>query len=267
MSDDYVYGYRAVAFLDVLGFSSVLDDFESEAIQNEVSKYVSKRACEFINIFKSGISLLDSNKYNCYLFSDNICITASCDNDVDLRDMLYVINSLYYHFAKNGYFLRGGIDYGLFIDEKSIAIGVPLREAYKLECAVAVYPRIILSNSFVDQFKSYGESGEVQFLHYIDKYIMLNSCEIYYLNIFIYVLQSDNREFKEDFFRVYNNAIIKGLEQNRTREAVYLKYKWIADQFNDFIDSFTQEIAFNDPDFDAESNGFIDFVLNHKIKL
>lgn len=267
MDEEYYYGYRVVAFLDVLGFSSRLSDFEGEAVDNQFVKYESKSANEFIGMFKAAIKLLDTDKYHCYLFSDNICITTSGDNVVDLREMLFVINLLYYHFAKNGYFLRGGVDYGLFIDEDSIAIGVPLREAYELERRVAIYPRIILSKSFVDKFKLYSEKGEEEYVSPFDEYIVLSSCEINYLNIFLYVFRSDVREFKEIFFADYKNAILNGLSLNERKESIYTKYRWLAEQFNIFIDKFIGEIAFIDSEFDPEVDGFLDFVENQKIQI
>ena len=128
----YIYKNRAVAFLDVLGFRQKLFDFEQEAKENRIGinvteieetpyqrQYVSNKANDFINTFKNAISKLDVEKYRYYLFSDNICITSIKDTSKsDLQDLLLVITELYFEFAQKGYFLRGGIDYGLFIDEK-----------------------------------------------------------------------------------------------------------------------------------------------------
>ncbi|RPH31973.1 MAG: hypothetical protein EHM93_11230 [Bacteroidales bacterium] len=281
MEQEYIYRKRAVAFLDVLGFRQKLIDFEKEALANHLThfddannenlnngQYISSKANDFINTFKKAITKLDVEKYKYYLFSDNICITSIRETSTaDLQDLLLVITELYFEFAQKGYFLRGGIDYGLFIDEKELAVGIPLANAYELETKVAVYPRIILSTNLVNEFQAFNNKGEKVFDYLYSDVLILDSCEIKYLNVFLQVFQSDYREDREAFFKKYNNVIVNNLEENKTKEIVYIKYKWLAEQFNDFIDLFIIKLAFLDSDFNPEDEvGFIEFVKHQKIK-
>ena len=260
MDKEHVYGYRAVAFLDVLGFSDKLDEFEAEVSD----RFVSKKASEFIGVFKSAIESLDPKRYACYLFSDNICITTISDDIADLRDLLIVVCELFYRFAKKGYFLRGGIYYGLFINEEFIAIGVPLKNAYKMENQ-AIYPRVVMSERFIEEFQGYNEGGEIVFDEFYDKYFILNNYEVNYLNVFLYVFQTNNRKDKEGFFIDYNTSISNCIKKSKI-ESVFIKYKWLADQFNIFIDLYVDSLVFLDNDFDPESeHGFLDFVIKKRI--
>src|SRR5690606_7568090 len=172
----HIYSYRAVAFLDVLGFQNKLSEFEDEAIEfhnnfqddDEFASpyYYSKKADETLETFNSAISKLDTNKFSYYLFSDNICITANntyIEGESTLNEILLIISELYFEFVQKGYFLRGGIDYGLFIDQASVALGVPLATAYKMESYLAVFPRIILSDSFVNQLQVYLSEDEKKY--------------------------------------------------------------------------------------------------------
>lgn len=272
----YLFKKRAVAFLDVLGFKTILNDFEKEAKDNRFEFlddeddneiFVSSRANDFINTFKNAIGKLDSNKYRYYLFSDNICITSINDTTAsDLQDLFLVITDLYFEFAQKGYFLRGGIDYGLFIDEKKIAVGNPLANAYELETKKAIYPRIILSDSLVAEFQSYNTAGKKIYDYIYSDVLIKESCEIKYLNVFLQVFQSDYREDREDFFKIYNEVIVSNLSRNITNEIVYVKYKWLADQFNEFIDLFTTKLAYLDENFNPEEEmGFIEFIKSQKI--
>jgi len=276
----YIYRNRAVAFLDVLGFRQKLFDFEQEAKNNRISSnvtaneetlyqrpYISNKANDFINTFKSAISKLDVEKYRYYLFSDNICITSIKDTSKsDLQDLLLVITELYFEFAQKGYFLRGGIDYGLFIDEKEIAVGIPLAKAYELETKKAVYPRIVLSENLVNEFQAINNKGEKVFDYLYSDALIIDSCEIKFLNVFLQVFQSDYREDREKFFKNFNNVIITNLEENKANEVVFVKFKWLAEQFNEFIDLFTSKLSFLDINFNPEEEaGFLDFVKQQKI--
>ncbi len=281
MEQEYLYRKRAVAFLDVLGFRQKLIDFEREASDNHSTyieeksfengsneRYVSTKANDFINTFKKAISKLDLEKYRYYLFSDNICITSINETSpADLQDLFLVITDLYFEFAQKGYFLRGGIDYGLFIDEKELAVGVPLANAYELETKIAVYPRIILSTNLVNEFQEFNNKGEKVYDYLYSNALILESCEIKYLNVFLQVFQTDYREDREAFFKKFNSVIVKNLEENKTKEIVYVKYKWLAEQFNEFIDLFTDKLAFLDSNVNPEEEeGFIDFVKLQKVE-
>lgn len=279
----YVFHHRAVAFLDVLGFRQFLQEFDAEARANRrlpvfdndeqpqgQGKYVSTKANDFINTFKAAIGQLDEQKYRYYLFSDNICITSITETTAaDLQDLLLVLTKLYFDFAKQGYFLRGGIDYGLFIDEDTIAIGKPLAVAYELESKMAVYPRIALSQDIVDQFQAFNASGDKEFDYPFADVLITDAMEgdpIRHLNIFLQVFQSDYEEDRRGFFSDYRAVITHHLSINEGNHRVYEKYRWLAEQFNGFVDEFVNRLAYLDSDFNPESSeGFLEFVVQQKI--
>jgi hypothetical protein len=279
MENQYIYSNRAVAFLDVLGFQNKLTEFEAEAIQyhqniaieNEVdddfnngSLHFSQKASDFIQTFNSAISKLDTDKFSYYLFSDNICITAknvNSNGENSLVELLMVISELYFEFVQQGYFLRGGVDYGLFIDKSSIALGVPLATAYKLESTLAVFPRIVLSQNFIKQFEVYPKEGEQEYTSLFDSSLIKQSCEIKYLNVFNHIFKVED---KEHFFERYNQNINFNLLANQNRENIFLKYRWLADEFNSFIETYTTSLAFYDENFEATED-FIETIKQLKV--
>lgn len=284
ISKPYIFHHRAVAFLDVLGFRQFLVDIDAEANENRLKsvsdddnnilkgEYISEKANIFIDTFKTAIAGLDIRKFRYYLFSDNICITSITEtNASDLQDLLVVINKLYFDFAKQGYFLRGGIDYGLFIDEESIAIGRPLAEAFELESKVAIHPRVVLSQKLVDQFQAFNKEGEKIFDYpFIDALIVANPepDPTWHLNVFLQVFQNDFEEDRKRFFSEYQMTVLKHLSANKDNHRVYSKYRWLAEQFNVFIDKFVNELAYLDKDFDPESSeDFLTIVSQYKIEL
>jgi hypothetical protein len=260
--NEYTYENRVVAFLDVLGFQEKLYQFEKEAkekLEQEREEdfenldagqmLQSVKANEFINTFLGAISKVDKEKFNCYLFSDNICITVNYGTDKSiLIELLMLISDLFYSFAQKGYFLRGGIDYGKFINQATIAMGVPLITAYKLETNVAVYPRIVISDNFKKIFDEYKALGEHETSSQIFiKSFILSSCEINYLNVFLKVLNTDD---KENYFLNIHNSIRMNLEENKLKEKIFVKYDWLASEFNKFIDLYTSELAFVDENYE-----------------
>lgn len=285
MSCRNTYSKRAVAFLDVLGFQNKLQEFENEAFdyynnntnisnsedglnfssdENLGPIFYSKKANDFIEIFNSVISKLDTEKFSYYLFSDNICITVECINsneDNTLIEILLVISELYFEFIQKGYFLRGGIDYGLFIDNSSIAVGVPLATAYNMESTLAVYPRIVISENFLHQLKDDSEQDYNGYSSALASTLIKSSCEIYYLNVFNHIFKVEN---KETFFEKYSEIISHNLILTKTKENLFVKYRWIADEFNFFIDSYVTHLAFLDENFYV-TNEFIDTITNLKI--
>ncbi len=268
MIEQNIYGNRAVAFLDVLGFQNKLKEFENEAIQfyddftsdddvddNDEENFggrifYSQKANDFIDTFNKAISKLDTDKFSYYLFSDNICITAKnigSNGEKTLIELLLVISELYYEFVQKGYFLRGGIDYGLFIDKASIALGNPLATAYKLESSLAVFPRIILSKDFVRQLSYHVTEEDFEIDSILNSSLIKESCEIKYLNIFNHIFKVEN---KEGFFEKYNYYISENLLSNSQSENIFLKYKWLADEFNAFIETYTSSLAYYDENFE-----------------
>lgn len=283
MEQQYRYSYRAVAFLDVLGFQSKLKEFEDEAIEyrnnftndgnledseeedvNNSSLFFSQKASDFIRTFNSAISKLDQDKFSYYLFSDNICITAknlNTNNEKSLIELLLVISELYFEFVQRGYFLRGGIDYGLFIDKSSIALGVPLATAYKMETTQAVFPRIVLSKNFIKQFEVYPSEGVQEFTSMFTSSLIKSSCEILYLNVFNHIFKVED---KERFFERYNQNITENLTNSQFSENIFLKYRWLADEFNSFIETYTTSLAFFDENFEA-TDEFIETIKQLKV--
>jgi hypothetical protein len=253
--EQYIYQDRAVVFLDVLGFQEKLKEFQQEAIANKEGGnseyYVSNAVNEFIATFKDAVSFLDKGNYNYYLFSDNICITIDyIQNHNLLIDILVTISDLFLKFAEKGYFLRGGLDIGKFVDEKAIAVGIPLANAYKLEHDVAMYPRIVLSTEYkemldtLERNKSLSEKSIS-----LKRYLIKNHCEVYYIYTFFNLISKDN---KVVVITSLKQSIENNLQQNERNERIAIKYEWLAALFNSFIDDYVTEFMFLEADVASE---------------
>ncbi|TXE03079.1 hypothetical protein [Algoriphagus aquimarinus] len=228
------YQRRIVCFLDVLGFASLLNEFEHDAdLENEVfssDNLVSAKANEFIIAFKSVVQLIPKNYCRYYLFSDNICISADVEEDRNIaNEILFVVSNLFQRMASLGYFLRGGIDYGWMLDEEDIAVGIPLANAYHLESKVAIYPRVVISDSFCDLLKDIDADFDYQ----------LKSDEgLTYIDPFYSVIKAADRV---EFFETYRVKIQEKLAIKYDDPKIEIKFKWLAETYNFFLEEFIEK--------------------------
>ena len=251
-ADEYIYQDRAVAFVDVLGFQDKLREFEqdAEARSAEGAEYlVSPKVNEFIHTFKRVTGLLDSDNFRYYLFSDNICITVDYVNDPGLLiSLLFTLSELFYAFAEKGYFLRGGIDVGKFVDEQTIALGVPLASAYEMESKQAVYPRILISARYRSLLQDYLAEQRLPDTSALSKeQLIYDSCEHFFLNVFYNVIR---KEDKVAFFESFRRKITEHLHQYKKKETIHIKYEWLAHQYNTFLDQYTETLIYQEEHFD-----------------
>jgi hypothetical protein len=269
---EYIYQDRIVAFIDVLGFKEKLYEFEKDAKAKNIaeeseekgSEYlVSEKVNEFINTFKSVTELLDKDNFRYYLFSDNICITVDyIENPDAIVSLLFTVSELFYSFAQKGYFLRGGIDIGKFIDEKQIALGVPLAKAYIMESNDAVNPRILISDEYYQLVKDTFVQNKLRHFENLSEFFLINhNCEMHYLNVFCNVVKKDD---KIKFFTDIRAKIIENLEASNKKERINIKYVWLAGEYNQFLEIYISDFVYRQEEFEPTED-FIDQLKNLKI--
>ena len=149
------FEYRAVAFLDVLGFSSLVSKAGSDAAS--LNKLQS-----LVDILSSAVPTLDAivnpnvpehliPKHN-YL-SDSIILSApmsdaTAKNYNGLEVLVMRVIQLTHHLLAAGYLLRGGLSVGKVWHTDSNIIGPAYQEAYSIE-ANAEDPCVALSDAAV----------------------------------------------------------------------------------------------------------------------
>lgn len=244
------YTNQIVVFLDILGFSNMLTGFEQEALANNVidedDYHESLALNRLLNIFQETLKLISERNCNYYVFSDNICITLDYVIEGSERGRLFLeiilmMNILNYEFLKEGYFIRGGIDAGWFLDSRAMAAGLPLVEAYRLESKIAVYPRIMLSNSFIkilDEMRRAGEFGEDEKL--VLDHIIIKEEGLQFINGFLYIQNFEDTFSKREFLSVYREKIIAALARFGDDERIGNKYRWTVDRFNVFLEKYVK---------------------------
>ncbi len=259
------YTRQIVAFVDILGIKSMLPAFEQEALNNSEAGssnyHESAELNMLLEIFRNSLSLIREAECNYYVFSDNICITIEYLADDSEKPNLFIeililISRLTNHYAKKGYFLRGAVDVGWFLSFPDIAIGVPLARAYYLESKKAIFPRVLVSKDFNDLLMEYKESQRIseELIGYSDLYVK-NGSDFRYVNPFYYIIQHENKDSKIEFLREYSDNINTQLSNLSHNRRVRRKYRWLAGQFNSFLNEYLANSAYkevDDPDLDFD---------------
>ena len=147
-----------VAFLDILGF-------KNKVFETKNNKSLLNHLIETLR-FNQYFTTSDNKKINdgrkiairSYFFSDSFVFFMK-ENDKDLPHLFLIIRYLQDRFWESDLCLRGAITKGnMYWPEdknENIILGPAMIDAYKLESQIAIYPRIILSDSLVDYINNH----------------------------------------------------------------------------------------------------------------
>lgn len=144
----FSYQDRFVAFIDILGFKSIIDRSKSEPPEVEVEDILS--ALNYPEPVAKGKMLIgevgdiSESDHKATQFSD--CIVISTEpSEAGLCNLVDHIERIVFNLLKLGFLCRGGIAKGSLFHEKNIVFGPAMNEAYDLEQEEAKHPRVILS--------------------------------------------------------------------------------------------------------------------------
>lgn len=229
-----------VAFLDMLGFKALCnsDNFDCASIKalfNDTELVLLNYKNNFGKIIIPQEVIENSNMM---IMSDSIVLSAPCTHD-GLLSLLYQSSFIQNMLLNLGVLLRGGLTKGKFFQYKNIMFGPAMVEAYKIE-SDARYPRVVISNEIIDEFKSNGffekGNGTKQ---------LSQKTDIVHIQIELLIKQdSDNKYFINYFnpfevIKLNKNANVKtnieytikqGLNYKET--GIKEKYIWLQDYYN-----------------------------------
>jgi len=176
---------RAVAFIDILGFSVLVNNAELDS--SVLSKLNS-----LIDLLTSVIPFLDSGvnrdvpshliPTHTYI-SDSIILSAPLhDEEMTSYDGLSIIVmrciQLTHHFLKAGYLVRGGISIGNVWHTPSNIVGPAYQKAYQIEKDGSI-PSIVLSDTAKDHWRNHSFGSRMCIQN--DGITMVNGLHDYYI--------------------------------------------------------------------------------------
>lgn len=147
------YSDRYCAFVDILGFSGLIDELRSGTIDHEQLRKILARvhrptpyryAPDVENLVKA------------QSISDAVCLSAP-PSPKGLRELLHNLDILTENLLEYGYLARGAVVKGPLYHDDRMVFGAALVEAYRLESQIALYPRIMISKLVAQELCSFSK--------------------------------------------------------------------------------------------------------------
>lgn len=138
------YRQRLVAFIDILGFSALIDDL---ADNPEIHRRVHFAFAHIKSSYQASLSIKTAlSDLEISVFSDSVVITAAPEH---IKAVIWGSGWLQANLLYIGILTRGGVSVGCTIHQNDILYGEGMLKAHHIESKVAVYPRIVLDKDLV----------------------------------------------------------------------------------------------------------------------
>lgn len=158
MSEVPEYKNKIVAFLDILGFESLIFSLST---QPELHKRINS-ALKVIKATRDSSLLENTAQRNLEVnqFSDSIAISSEPTMD-GFISVIWACGWLQADLLYSGILTRGGISIGPLVHENDLIYGEAMIKAYQIESSVAVYPRIVIDD---EVFKHFNVGNNIPYL-------------------------------------------------------------------------------------------------------
>jgi hypothetical protein len=140
------YHERFCAFVDILGFSGLIDKLAMGATEFEEVRGLLRTVHTRSGMRHDGFR--DSD-FRAQSISDAVCISAKCNND-GLAHIFWVLTSLTHEMLLRGFFIRGAIVKDFLYHDEQMVFGKAQVRAFLLEREVVLYPRIMITGDVVN---------------------------------------------------------------------------------------------------------------------
>ncbi len=274
--NNLVYEKRIVAFLDILGFSTMIEDSKVDTLLRNKIKRATEIIRESVNMDETGRIVST--------FSDSAVISYPLNKYSSLFYLLNDIIHLQLKLGAIGVMFRGGIAVGDCFHDGSIIFGPAMNEAYRLESEVAKWPRVVISYETLEEGlestiepNPYGieyDLEEIKCLLKEDDYQNiipeLNDDKDTSTLLFVDFLSQSQEltHFGDEYLgwlRDFRGAIIDGLNRyspakkedideglsDANKNKVFKKYRWLLEYWNSVVED--DDALFPVPNIDREN--------------
>lgn len=131
------FDYHVVAFLDILGFSSMVES-DSRAKDPRFLPL-------FIEVFDELSKIGSAGGPKVRMFSDSILVEAVLTPE-NVAAVMHVSAELQRLFLRRKILIRGGIAHGKHFASENVTFSEALVDAYQIESAQARYPRVVIDH-------------------------------------------------------------------------------------------------------------------------
>ncbi|SET60480.1 hypothetical protein SAMN05216412_1102 [Nitrosospira multiformis] len=250
------YENRVVAYIDIIGFKSLLDQTVKDN-QDDIEKI--KQIIRAYDLIKEILEedaelnklLANKSSRQVTIFSDLIVISFKANEPGEVFYTLLQIKHIIMGLLNLGLLCRGAVTKGKLIHKNEYIFGPALVEAYMLETKAALYPRVILERKIVEIGAKHRSPGHIlsEERKYVESLLEMDSDGMYYVDYFFKAHQElDDPDY--DFPAYIDNLgkiIRKGLmsSTHHFKADIRIKYSWMRERYNEMVDTVTgkREIA------------------------
>lgn len=263
-----VYEKRIVAFVDILGFETMVEDSQADTpLRRKI-----KKAMEIIRKTAEAESENEDEKVS--TFSDSAVISYRLQSRSSLFYLLIDIIQLQLELGALGIMIRGGIAIGDCYHDGKIIFGPAMNEAYRMESKIAKWPRVVIK---ADTLKAgiiasvdpgvYAFSSDLQdimgCLKQDDYNEEDNDPDLYFVD---FLRQPQElTEYGDEYLewlRRFRVAIVGGLNRYGPKseddkempkadaEKIFKKYRWLLNYWNSVVED--DKAVLPVPDIDPE---------------
>lgn len=234
---------HVILYLDILGYKNLILGCKSKAGENVYLQKIYSLMATLSDHIERRNAIVDErcdkrfplnlSRFKYCLFSDNILFFAPYEDETDADNlylnMLYGLSEFMIQYERDDLFFRGAITKGeLYFDEKAhFVFGSGLIRAHEMESRSAIYPRIVIDDSFNPSPIFAGIVKDEYGVWYFD-YLLLG------YSLLCGKDGNENIAYFSQCLAYHQRTIIEALEKYRYSLRIWKKYKWLAIYHNGF---------------------------------
>lgn len=234
------YQKSLVTYLDILGFENL--------IQTKSAGYISR----VLRLVREAIRP-DSEDARLFgiqyqSFSDLTVVTSAVaatesvpgSSGLVFWELLGLVHAQA-DLAEKGILLRGGVTIGRIVKSYGLLYGPALVRAYQLEKFSAIFPRIVVDHSVLEEvrinrFIRHPDHDSRTELEYIQELLATDENDV----LFVDYLRAIGSEFSDyadylKFLNTHRGVILDGLVRYRKKQRIYRKYTWLKKYHNSTV--------------------------------
>jgi hypothetical protein len=227
------YANRIIAFIDILGFRELIT---SISINHELHNRINYALHRIKTVNPQQFPSSKFQDIEVSTFSDSIVISSAGKN---IFAVIWASGWLQADLLYAGILTRGAVSRGLLHHQDGILYGEGVLSAYELEQKASFYPRIIISNELLFQYK-------ILLKDWIEK----DHDELCFINPFKFNavaggatdLAADGYDPREIYFRGVRVHLIERLGSSPKEEHLS-KINWMIKRFNEAATAFNKSFS------------------------
>lgn len=244
--------HHITVYLDILGLreqmiASASDPTRALTILRSYHASVN-RALKVLRLWSTPEDKAFGSLWKSKVFTDNIILSFPKDKTSDGESEFGLASMMTAEFqlslALDGWFVRGGLAYGLLFMDSEVVFGPALVEAYELESAKARDPRVILSDKaakLVEHYLKYYAHGGYNAPQ--NGYVFVDTDSAKAINYLYAPIGVDEiRGHLLGALRQHKERVLEKIESFKDRPLIWSKFRWVAGYHNFFCKRWVPEV-------------------------